>query len=432
MSYACSEYEQLSRRGFLLRSAAVAAAASGPVWLPKIAFAQGAKARRDVLVSIYLRGGADGLTLCVPYADDHYYTARPTIAVPRPDSTSANKAIALNDRFGLPPGMNAMLEPYQAGHLLFVHAVGMPNWSRSHFDAQHWMELGTRDYPSLTTGWLARHLQSVGPMRGNAILRGVSMTYGMRQTLSGAPLTLPVPEPENFGYSGWWWYEQELVSKIHGAYARMEDPVRAAAAGTQETIALLDAIDFAGYVPGGSVVYPDNAFGKSMKAAAALIRADIGIEAIHVDLDGWDTHSEQGSADGFMNQLMVQLSGGLHSFWKDLTSVGRSNWTLAAISEFGRNVRQNASAGTDHGFGNAMMLLGPSVIGGRILTNWPGLHPDQLFEGADLAATIDIRDVLAEVLELRVENKALDRVFPGYRPKFRGVVRPRQTGRTKT
>jgi len=150
----------------------------------------------------------------------------------------------------------------------------------------------------------------------------------------------------------------------------------------------------------------------------------VGGEAIHVDYDGWDTHSDQQPLDGTMRDLMTSLGGGMNAFWKDLTGSNRANWTMLVMSEFGRNVRENNSRGNDHGYGNAMMVMGGGVNGGRVMTNWPGLHEDQLFEGADLAATMDHRDIISEVLQVRANNRNLAKVFPNYRPKFRGVVRP--------
>jgi uncharacterized protein (DUF1501 family) len=408
----------------LIKSAAVAAAASGPSWLPKVALAGTEKAKRDVIVSVYLRGGIDGLTMCIPYFEPNYYNLRPNIAVPRPDSSSPNKVIPLDNRFGLPPGLSALLEPYQAGWLMFAHAVGAPNWSRSHFDAQRWMEVGSRDQQTMTSGWLARHLMTVGPMKANAILRGLSMTYGMRQTMNGAPKALPIPDPSNFGYAGWWYYESEIAGYIKRGYDRVDGELFAAANDTRQTIDLLKTIDFNGYSPAGGATYPDTEFGKSLKASAALMKADVGVEAIHVDLDGWDTHSDMGPVDGYMNEHMQNLGNSLRAFWKDLSSSNRANWTMLVMSEFGRNVRENSSRGNDHGYANAMMVMGGAVNGGKVMTNWPGLHEDQLFEGADLAATIDHRDIVAEVLKVRAGNTQLNKVFPGYNPKLRGVVRP--------
>ncbi len=423
-SNACSEYESLSRRGFLARTASLAALSAAPAWLPKVAYAQQFSSKRDVLISVYLRGGIDGLTLCSPYFEDRYYALRPNINVPRPDSGAARKGIALDDRFAIPPALSGLKDPYDAGWLLFVHAVGSPNWSRSHFDAQQWMEVGVRADASIQTGWLGRHLASVPSQDRRAILRGISMTYGMRQTLLGAPRVLPIPDPDNFGFAGWWENEGELSSIIAAAYERTTGSVKAAASSTRMTIDLLERIDFAGYQPAGGAVYPEAAFGASLRATAALMKAEVGVEAIHIDLDGWDTHSNQEPIDGYMNGLMQTLGDSMGAFWKDMFASNRGNWTMMVVSEFGRTATENMSKGTDHGFGNAMMVMGGAVNGKQVMTRWPGLQPEQLYEGVDLAATIDHRDILSEILVYRGENKKIASVFPGYKPVFRGAIRP--------
>ena len=190
---ACSEYNELSRREFLVKSAASAAVLAAPAWLPQVAYAQAEDTSRDVIVSIFLRGGADGLSLVVPYAENAYYTLRPTIAIPRPDSTSANRAVDLNGFFGLPPAMASLLPAYQSGNLLIVHATGSTDPTRSHFDAQAFMEVGVPGSRDTATGWLGRHLATKAPMKPNSALRALAFNYGLPQMLAGAPNALPIP-----------------------------------------------------------------------------------------------------------------------------------------------------------------------------------------------------------------------------------------------
>lgn len=420
----CTEYQQLSRRGFLAASGLTAIAASVPSWLPRVALASSHRSTmRDVVISIYLRGASDGLSMCVPWGDPNYYTARPTIAVARPDSGLADRATDLNGFFGLPPAMTSLLPAYQNGHLLFVHACGSTDPSRSHFDAQRFMEVGKARDPAIVSGWLGRHLATTEPMQPNALLRAVGISTGLARTLVGGPQTLPIPNLDTFDLAGSSTTRAARRAALNDMYQPVPDPVHAAAVNTFQTIDLLNTINFAGYQPTGGAVYPTNGFGTSMKSVAALLKAQVGVEAVAIDVNGWDTHSNQGVVTGTMANLMSNLALTLAAFYADLNSGAvQPSFVLTAMSEFGRRVAQNGSAGTDHGHGNVMLVMGQAITGGRVLANWPGLAQGQLFEGLDLQVTIDYRDVLAEILAERAGAADLPSVFPGYTPTFRGVV----------
>ena len=421
--HACAEYNNLSRREFLARTTAAAVVVASPAWLPQVAYAQTEDTTRDIIVSIFLRGGADGLSLVVPYAEDAYYTLRPTLNVPRPDSTSATKAIDLNGFFGLAPAMGSLLPAYQAGHLLVVHATGSTDPSRSHFDAQAFMEIGVPGARDIETGWLGRHLATKTPMKPGSPLRGLAFNYGMPLMLAGAPDTLPIPNPANFALSGSSSTAAQRLAWLGTSFAGEPDPLRSAALNTQRTINQLSAIGIAGYVPAGGAVYPTSSFGTALRSTAALIRADIGVEAVQIDIGGWDTHSAQGTLTGSMANTMGTLANAIAAFHADMVGASRiQRLTLVVMSEFGRRGQENASQGTDHGHGNVMFVLGGSATGGRVLTQWPGLSPQQLYQGQDLQVTIDYRDILAEVVSRRLGNTALDQVFPGFSPTFRGAV----------
>ena len=420
---ACAEYNALTRRMFLSRSSAAALALSAPAWLPRVTYAQSENSARDVIVHIFLRGGMDGLSMVPPYGEAAYYALRPTIAVPRPDSSSANKALDLNGFFGLPPAMGALLPAYQAGHALFVHATGSIDPSRSHFDAQHFMETGEPG-STLTTGWLGRHLASTSPMTATAVLRAVAFTFGMTETLAGGPDTLPIPDPSNFGLSGTSSSKAARLAWIGSAYATESDPLKSAAANTQQTIAALAALNITGYKPAGSAVYANNSFALALRSTAALIRANIGVEAVQIDLSGWDTHSAQGPLTGGMAALMKTFADGIAAFHADMDGASMLNRiTLVAMSEFGRRAQENGSQGVDHGHGNAMLVLGGTTNGGKVLTNWPGLNAGQLYQNQDVQVTTDHRDILSEILSKRLDDSSLDVVFPGYTPVFRNAVR---------
>jgi uncharacterized protein (DUF1501 family) len=403
-------------------SAGLAAFVAAHAWVPRVAYASSYRSGlRDVIVSIYLRGAADALTLCVPYADNAYYTNRPTLAIARPDTTDPNRATALDSRFGLPPAMMGLHQAYLDGKLLFVHACGSTDPTRSHFEAQRFMEVGKPGDNSVRTGWLGRHLDTIGPMVPGSTLRGVGIMAGLPQTLVGAPQTLPISNLDSFGITGSGTTLTARSNAIRDMYLATTDPLRESANSTLQTISVLDTINFAGYAPANGAVYPTGGFGNSMKSAAALIRAQVGVEAIAVDVGGWDTHDNQGPVTGGMANLMTNLSNTLGAFYRDVVAGGGPNVTVVVMSEFGRRLQENGSLGTDHGHGSAMMVIGQCVFGGRVLTQWPGLEQQNLFQGIDLAVTTDYRDILAEIIQDRAGNPDLAAVFPDYVPTMRGV-----------
>lgn len=421
---ACPEYNRLSRRLFLQCAGGAAIAASAPAWLPRVALARDARlSQRDVIVSIYLRGAADGLSMVPPWGESRYYEARPTLAIPRPDSTSSNRAINLDGFFGLAPAMAPLMPAYNDGNLLFVHACGSRDPSRSHFEAQAFMETGEPGNLLVSTGWLGRHLASVSPAVAGAPLRGVGLSHGLQLTLAGGPRTLPIPSLANFDLAGSASTMSARRAALGDMYASEPDPLGAAGINTLQTIDLLNAIDFAGYQPVAGVAYPAGSFGVALKSAAALIKAQVGVEAIALDLGGWDTHISQGSTSGALATLMGTLASGLAAFYTDVIASNAPSTTVVCMSEFGRRLVENGSRGTDHGHGNVMTIMGKCVAGGRVDAIWPGLATEQLFERRDLEVTTDYRDVLAEIIRDRLGNSNLSAVFPNFTPTPVGVLR---------
>lgn len=424
---ACQEYNDLTtRREFLLRSGgavgATAFAAAFPEWLPQVSVSDAFIANRDVVVSIFLRGGADGLNLCVPFGDPEYYTGRPTIAIPRPDSSAANKAIALDNMFGLPPNLSALYAAYQAGNLAIVHGAGLTYSTRSHFDAQRFMEVGKSNDPTVNTGWLGRHLATSTPARADASLRAIGFSDGLVDTLKGGPKTLPIPNPASYGLGGSSATRSSRLTWLQNDYASTLEPAKTAALDAVATINLLATLNLSAYVPANGAVYPNNGLGRGLKNTAGLIKADIGIEAAHLDIGGWDTHTNQ---TGGMAARMNELGGSLGAFWQDCVVSGLAqNITIVVISEFGRNVRENGGQGTDHGRGTAVFAMGRNINGGRVITNnWQSLARENLQDQQDLKVSIDYRDVLAEIVQNRLGNSNLATIFPGFVPTFRGVTK---------
>lgn len=422
----CEEYNALTRRSFVGHAAGFAAAALAlPAWLPKVVLAQSATTR-DVIVSVFLRGGADGLSMVYPFTDTNYYTGRPSIAIPRPDSTSANRGTALNGQFAISQAMSALVPAFQAGNLLVVHGAGLVNNTRSHFDAQKFIEVGKAADANLVTGWLGRHLATSTPMRSTAPLRALGLSQGLQRTLVGAPKALPIPNPQGFGLGGSATTKAERSTWLRDDYTAVDTSIGAPALDALNTVSLLNAINFTGYAPSGGAVYPNSGFGRGMRSTAALIKADIGIEAIQLDVGGWDTHSGQGPVvtTGSMARTMQDLAATLAAFHADVLTGGVSyNVTVVVLSEFGRNVRENGTQGTDHGRGSCMFVLGPGIAGGRVLTNnWVPLARENLEAGQDLKVTIDHRDILSEIVSRRLGNTNLDVIFPSYVPTVRGVT----------
>jgi uncharacterized protein (DUF1501 family) len=420
----CDEYRQLSRRQFV-GGAAAAAAVVFPEWLPRVVLASSYASSRDVIVSVFQRGGADGLTLCAPFGDPAYYAARPTIAIPRPDSSNtATRGIALDDFFAIPQGMSGLLPAYIATDLLFVHATGQLNNSRSHFDAQRFMEVGKPADPSVVTGWLGRHLASIPPLRPDAPLRALGVSAGLQKTLVGAPRTLPIADPANFNIGGSAATSARRQALLRDDFLAASDPLRSSALDALNTVSLLQSVNLAGYIPANGAVYPNTSFGRALRAVAALIKADVGLEAAQVDIGNWDTHSAQDPLAGSMFTTMRDFSNALGAFYADVIAPADSAVTVVSLSEFGRNVGENGSAGTDHGRATAIMLMGKGIAGGRVLTHgWPGLDRSVLENGKDLKVTLDYRDVLAEVVQNRLGNPNLSFIFPEWSPTFRGVTR---------
>lgn len=420
----CQEYNELSRRQFIGASAGLSALAFFPDWLPKIVMSKAYASNRDVIVSVFMRGGADGLSLCAPFADANYYTSRTTIAIPRPDSSAATKGINLDNFFMFPQAMAGLVPAYLASDLLVVHAAGQTNNSRSHFDAQRYMEVGKPVDPALVTGWLGRHLASIPPLKPDAPLRALGIASGLQKTLVGAPKTLPIADPTNYTIGGSSTTQAARLNFMKADYAAADEPVRSAALDATNTVDLLKTVGFSTYKPANGAVYPTSSFGRALRSVAALIKSDVGIEAAQVDIGGWDTHSAQDPLAGSMFRTMQDFSNSLGAFYADVQSAGAYNVTLVAFSEFGRNVRENGSNGTDHGRASALFAMGKGIAGGRVLTkNWPGLAKENLDSGQDLKVTIDYRDILSEIVQNRLGNTNLGFIFPTWTPSMLGITR---------
>lgn len=419
----------LSRRKFLGSSAALAGAAGlAQVSLASPLGMSVSGSGRDAIISIYLRGAMDGLAGIVPYADPDYASERGSLAV-LPPGAGTGRALDLDGFFGLNPTGQALMRPFGDGKLLFVHASGLSVPNRSHFDAQKRMESATPDNQATpeTTGWVGRHLQNTPPA-GAGNLRGIGIGNLLPITLAGGPGTLPVADIGGYDFPGRAVTRASRRSALGDQYLTASPVLSASAASTLAAIDLLDAVDYENYTPAAGVDYPNGPFGEALSQVAAMLKANVDLETAQVNFGGWDHHSNLAPLNGRFASKFNELSRGLEAFYLDLLGTS-SGYTVLVQTEFGRRIRPNGSAGTDHGFASCMMAMGPSVLGGRVLSDWPGMAPesspgagdgDQV--NGDLAVTIDWRDIAAEILERRAGNTDLASVFPGYTPTFRGAV----------
>jgi uncharacterized protein (DUF1501 family) len=422
---ACAEYQTLDRRSFMLHGFGAAAAlirrqsADLPGWMPRITLADPhVGPHGDTLVCLFLRGGADGLNIVVPHGDDAYYAARPTLGIPRPDSSGANPALDLDGFFGLHPALAPLMPLYRAGTLAAVHATGSPDESRSHFQAMAEMERGVFG-GGVYSGWLARHLATLDTGASSA-LRAVAIGERLPTSLIGTPAATALRSVEEVRLHGPDDERDRLEQAIGDLYGRFDDALSLAAAQTLDTLAVLERVD-AAYQPDGRA-YPESDLGRALSTVAQLIRLDVGMEVATVDVGGWDTHAAQGAGDGLMASNLADLGEGLAAFYEDL-SEHMDSVTVIVMSEFGRRVRENGALGTDHGHGNMMLLLGDNIAGGQVVAEWPGLAPEERVGPGDLSITIDYRDILAEIVIRRLNNPLTAEVFPGYAPAERGITR---------
>lgn len=361
--------------------------------------------RSKTLVVLFQRGAVDGLSMVVPYEDPHYQSARPNIALERPGSPSG--ALRLAEGFGLHPGLSGLLPAFRAKELAFVHAVGSPRSTRSHFEAQDHMESGS----SVTTvqeGWLNRCLAEVG---GNDPLEGVALGGNAPLSLSGKAQHLVL---SNFGELRERGVERaRFEAGLRGLYQRSVGSVPLRLAG-EGALSALQRLRRALNDNGRSrVQYPQSSLASGLQGIAQLIHTDVGLRVAFLSVGGWDTHQNQGAAQGQLGKKLSKLGAAVAAFREDLAE-RLADVVLVSMTEFGRTVRQNGTGGTDHGHGSVMMALGGAVRGGKVYGQWPGLAPDALYERRDLAITTDYRDVLSEIVASHLGVRDTRRVFPGF------------------
>jgi len=401
----------LSRRVFLKNGGlALVSLGFAPAFLARTIEAAGST-RRKVLIAIFQRGAVDGLNMIVPFGDREYYAARPSIAVPLP--TVADGAVDLDGFFGLHPRLAPLKPLWNSHQLAIVHASGSPDGTRSHFDAQDYMETATPGVKSTPDGWLNRYLHAREHENATPF-RAVALAQQLPRALQGAEPAVAMSGIGQFGIRAGQATEMVQAS-FESEYAAAADRVLNRTGGQAfDAVKMLKSADPAKYQPENGADYPRSAYGEALRQIAQLIKADVGLEVAFAEAGGWDTHVNQGSAVG-------QLAGRLDDFGRGIAALARDlgdrmgDTVILTMSEFGRAVAENGNRGTDHGHGNAMMIIGgQNVRGGKVYGRWPGLSREQRYDGRDLAVTTDFRAVFAEVVRGHLGVTDTRTIFPGF------------------
>jgi len=416
---------KFSRRYFLKQGGiGLVGLSTMPAFLQR-AVASTPGAGKKQLVVLFQRGAADGLNIVVPFAEPNYYRMRPSIAIPQPKRGGVDAAIDLDGFFGLHPGLEALTPVFQKNQLAIVHAAGSPDPTRSHFDAQDYMESGTPGVKATEDGWLDRAIGTV-PEENASPFRAVAMGANLPRMLQGSTGAIAIPDlrqfkvqPQSAAMAG--------VAEVgfEAMYSQSVDrALRGTGAETFEAIDMLRKIDTTKYPPENGAEYPKSAVGQRLQQIGVMIKANIGAEVLFLDCGGWDNHVNEGGAQGQLANLLRDLGQSLAAFHQDMGD-RMADIVVVTMSEFGRTAKENGNRGTDHGHANCMFVMGGDVKGGKVYGKWPGLNDHQLNEGRDLALTTDFRSVMGEILTKHLGVRDLAPVFPGFDNsprKFTGLV----------
>jgi uncharacterized protein (DUF1501 family) len=404
------------RRGFtrrrLVQGATGMVAALGlETVTTRYAFGAAKKTDSDTIIVVSLRGGWDTLSVVAPTFEDRYYALRPTIAVPKA------AALPLARGFGFHPALAKLHGLYQSGKLAVVHAVGTPDTTLSHFEAMDTLERGTAK-PGVNDGWLNRMLQVRG---ADGVFSAVQMGSSLPLALSGEARALAMTSVQSFGLMGFDDVKARAASAFGALYTGVNHPM---AAQVRDTVAALGTVGKIRPTPAADAkAYPQNSgFAAALQDVARLVKARLGLSVATLDVGGWDMHTNQGRVDdGDLLNHLTEFDAALSAFVADL-GAAFADVTVVLISEFGRTIRENGALGTDHGHGQAMLVLGGGIKGGNVYGAWPGLADDQQFTNGSLAARTDYRDVLGEVLAKRARVGSVTKIFPDHRPEPLGLA----------
>jgi uncharacterized protein (DUF1501 family) len=429
MKYECCEGARnvkFSRRYFLKQGGvALVGMSMMPAFLQRAVAATPSNGKKQLVV-LFQRGAADGLNIVVPFGEQNYYRLRPTIAIPQPKRGGLDAAIDLDGFFGLHPSLGPLESLFHKNQLAIVHAAGSPDPTRSHFDAQDFMESGTPGVKATEDGWLDRALQTI-PEENASPFRAVAMGPNLPRMLHGSAGAIALPDLKQFKVMP---QSPAMANVAEGGFEAMyaqsvDHALHGTGMETFEAIDMLKKIDTSKLPPENGAQYPTNRLGQSMQQIGQLIRANIGVEVLFVDCGGWDNHVNEGGVQGQLSNLLKDLGQSLAAFHRDMGDK-MQDIVVITMSEFGRTAKENGNRGTDHGHANCMFVMGGEVKGGAVYGRWPGLNDHQLNEGRDLALTTDFRHVVGEALTKHIGVKDLSTVFPGFdnNPrKFPGLIR---------
>jgi uncharacterized protein (DUF1501 family) len=430
MIYDCCEGKRtvkFSRRYFMKQGGvAMVGMSMMPAFLQR-AIAATPMPNKKQFVVLFQRGAADGLNIVVPFAEPNYYRLRPSIAIPKPNrGNGGDSAIDLDGYFGLHPSLAPLATLFHQNQLAIVHAAGSPDPTRSHFDAQDFMESGTPGVKATDDGWLDRALQTI-PEENASPLRAVAMGQNLPRMLRGSAGAIALPDLKQFKVMP---QSAAMANVAEGGFEAMyaqsvDHALHGTGTETFEAIDLLRKVDASKFPAENGAQYPTSRLGQSIQQIGQLIKAQIGVEVLFVDCGGWDNHVNEGGAQGQLSNLLKDLGQCLAAFHQDMGD-RMQDIVVVTMSEFGRTAKENGNRGTDHGHANCMFVMGGDVKGGHVYGKWPGLEEHQLNEGRDLALTTDFRSVVGEVLMRHIGVKDLAPVFPGFDnspQKFAGLIR---------
>ncbi len=417
---------KFSRRYFMKHGGiAMVGLSTVPAFLQRAVASTPAEGKKQLVV-LFQRGAADGLNIVVPFGEPNYYRMRPTIAIPQPKRGGADAALDLDGFFGLHPSLAPLVPMFQKSQLAIVHAAGSPDPTRSHFDAQDYMESGTPGVKATEDGWLDRAIGTI-PEENASPFRAVAMGPNLPRMLRGSTGAIALPDLRQFKVQP----QSAATAKVveggfEAMYAQSVDhALHGTGAETFEAIDLLKKIDMSKYPPENGADYPKSPLGQRLQQVAVMLKAKIGTEVVFVDCGGWDNHVNEGGVQGQLSNLLKDLGQTLATFHQDMGD-RMGEVVVVTMSEFGRTAKENGNRGTDHGHANCMFVMGGDVKGGQVYGKWPGLENHQLNEGRDLTLTTDFRTVVSEILAKHNGVKQLNAVFPGFdnnRAKYLNLMR---------
>lgn len=406
--------KKINRRNFLKGSGIVTMAGLGGLQLgfanPLLKGGQGNN--RDLLVYVFLNGGMDGLNMFPPRSGadyGHYQSLRPSLHIPTSMSLTLNGQSA----FGIHPAATGLRNLFNTNKMAVVHATGLIEANRSHFEATRYLELGVAGASGASSGWLTRYFESSN-FPPNAPVPSLVPAYGTTDAVLADNSTLVMANPQDFALqAGHWTWEDEVQDTLFAINSAADTTERRAAYQALNASNIVQSIDWDNYVPGNNATYPDSFIGEQLQAVAQLYKANVDLQSAYVPTGGWDTHNGQGTDNGIFADLAQDLSDALYAFYQDLAATHAGQFTIVVQSEFGRRAYQNSDNSTDHGYGNPMMVIGDNVVPG-FHGIFPGLSQSELFEGDDVDVTVDYRDVVSEIMLKRLNNPFVGHIFPGY------------------